>query len=46
MKPEGGPQCTDEDECYLGTYNCDENADCINNPVSSKYVPTVLNAIL
>ncbi|XP_072384771.1 fibrillin-1-like [Diabrotica undecimpunctata] len=34
VKPEGGPQCTDEDECYLGTYNCDESADCINNPGS------------
>ncbi|XP_018574078.1 fibrillin-2-like [Anoplophora glabripennis] len=34
VKPEGGPQCTDEDECYLGTYNCNENADCINNPGS------------
>lgn len=34
VKPDGGPQCTDEDECYLGTYICDENADCINNPVS------------
>ncbi|XP_050313522.1 fibrillin-2-like [Anthonomus grandis grandis] len=31
VKPDGGPQCTDDDECYLGTYNCDENADCINN---------------
>lgn len=36
VKPDGGPQCTDEDECYLGTYICDENADCINNPVSMK----------
>lgn len=34
VKPDGGPQCTDEDECYLGTFICDENADCINNPVS------------
>ncbi|KAF7284743.1 hypothetical protein GWI33_021612 [Rhynchophorus ferrugineus] len=34
VKPKGGPQCTDDDECYLGTYNCDENADCINNPGS------------
>lgn len=34
VKPDGGPQCTDEDECDLGTFVCDENADCINNPVS------------
>lgn len=36
VKPDGGPQCTDEDECDLGTFVCDENADCINNPVSKK----------
>lgn len=25
-----GPGCTDDDECLLGTYDCDVNADCIN----------------
>ncbi|GJQ88324.1 hypothetical protein Trydic_g3801 [Trypoxylus dichotomus] len=34
VKPDGGPQCTDDDECYLGLYNCHEHADCINNPGS------------
>ncbi|CAH0559244.1 unnamed protein product [Brassicogethes aeneus] len=34
VKPDGGPSCTDDDECYLGTYNCHEYADCINNPGS------------
>lgn len=33
VKPEVGPECTDDDECYLGTHNCDEFADCINSPV-------------
>lgn len=33
VKPEIGPLCTDEDECELGTHNCDKNALCINNPV-------------
>ncbi|XP_022906889.2 fibrillin-2-like [Onthophagus taurus] len=34
VKPDEGPTCTDEDECYLGTYNCHANADCLNNPGS------------
>jgi len=38
VKPEGGLQCTDDDECYLGTYDCDENADCLNTPVSSVHL--------
>lgn len=38
VKPEGGLQCTDDDECYLGTYDCDENADCLNTPVSSAHL--------
>ena len=29
-----GPGCTDDDECLLGTYDCDVNADCINTDVS------------
>ncbi|XP_069699509.1 fibrillin-2-like isoform X2 [Periplaneta americana] len=33
-KPDSGPGCTDDDECELGTYNCDMNADCINAPGS------------
>lgn len=33
-KPGGGPACSDDDECELGTFNCDINSDCINNPVS------------
>ncbi|XP_014244418.1 fibrillin-2-like [Cimex lectularius] len=33
-KPYAGPYCTDDDECYLMTHNCDMNADCINNPGS------------
>ena len=32
-KPGSGPGCTDDDECELGSYNCDMNADCINSPV-------------
>lgn len=32
-KPDNGPGCTDDDECELGSYNCDVNADCINAPV-------------
>lgn len=33
-KPEAGPACSDDNECELGTFNCDVYADCINNPVS------------
>lgn len=25
-----GPGCTDDDECLLGTFNCDVNAECNN----------------
>lgn len=31
MKADGdSPGCTDDDECELGTFNCDINADCSN----------------
>lgn len=31
VKPDQeGPGCTDDDECLLGTFNCDVNADCTN----------------
>lgn len=40
VKPDGGPSCTDEDECYLGSYNCHTYADCINNPVNM----TIINS--
>lgn len=38
VKPEDGPECSDDDECFLGNYNCHVNADCINNPVSIHYI--------
>lgn len=38
VKPDGGPQCTDIDECYMGLYNCHVHADCINNPVSVHFI--------
>ncbi|XP_017775669.1 PREDICTED: fibrillin-2-like [Nicrophorus vespilloides] len=34
VKPDAGASCSDDDECYLGSYNCHVNADCINNPGS------------
>ncbi|CAH1374115.1 unnamed protein product [Tenebrio molitor] len=34
VKPDGGPSCSDDDECFLGSFNCHINADCINNPGS------------
>ncbi|XP_018328225.1 fibrillin-2 isoform X2 [Agrilus planipennis] len=34
VKPGEGQACSDDDECFLGTYVCHENADCINNPGS------------
>ncbi|XP_026687195.1 fibrillin-1-like, partial [Diaphorina citri] len=34
VKPAEGPACTDENECTMRTHNCDDNADCINNPVN------------
>lgn len=37
MKPDG-MGCYDVDECDLGTYNCDPNAHCINNPGSYECV--------
>lgn len=30
VKPDQDPGCTDDDECLLGTFNCDVNADCTN----------------
>ena len=36
-KPGGDPGCTDEDECELGTFECDVNADCINTPVCNMF---------
>lgn len=27
---EDDPGCTDDDECLLGTFNCDANAECTN----------------
>ena len=30
VKPDEGPGCTDDDECLMGTLNCDPNADCNN----------------
>lgn len=38
VKPDEGPSCSDDDECYLGTYSCHINADCINNPVRYKMI--------
>lgn len=34
VKPNSGPACSDDDECFLGSFTCHESADCINNPVS------------
>ena len=30
VKSDEEPGCTDDDECLLGTFNCDANADCVN----------------
>lgn len=45
VKPGEGPSCSDDDECYLGSYTCDVNADCINNPVGDKTKSTVTTLI-
>ena len=30
VKDELGPGCTDDNECEMGTFRCDKNAECVN----------------
>lgn len=46
VKPEEGPACTDDDECFLGSDNCHINADCINIPVSIRADPNYWHILL
>lgn len=33
VKPNASPGCTDDDECELGSFTCDVNAECTNTQV-------------